>query len=232
MSVRRPAIPRELRRRVLIEAGHRCAIPTCRATPVEIAHITPWAKVKKHEFGNLIALCPTCHTRFDDPHNTLDRKSMRQYKANLNPLFSVSFVERREEIARLAAYQEMRTEMSAWVNSIRALAVAKSRKRSTREEVNRLQEFSTERFSWALCSVLDFQSAWPEGDTSGIAGWIYYQVAEWADAVDMGEVPLVKDLRDRDISGDTSEAATLLHLAICEELGILSRDDEGGIFES
>lgn len=31
----RPAIPAELRRRVLVKAGHRCAIPTCRRHPVE-----------------------------------------------------------------------------------------------------------------------------------------------------------------------------------------------------
>ncbi|MFI1099232.1 HNH endonuclease [Streptomyces melanogenes] len=88
MSARRPKVPSELRQRVLIEAGHRCAIPACKSTPAEIAHITPWPKVRKHEFKNLTALCPTCHTRFDDPHGPIDRKAMRQYKVNLNPLLS------------------------------------------------------------------------------------------------------------------------------------------------
>jgi 5-methylcytosine-specific restriction endonuclease McrA len=63
--VSRPALPRKLEREVLMEAGHRCAIPVCRQTPVEIAHIVPWAEVKGHSFDNLIALCPTCHTRYD-----------------------------------------------------------------------------------------------------------------------------------------------------------------------
>ncbi|NTW62253.1 HNH endonuclease [Candidatus Saccharibacteria bacterium] len=77
----RPAIPRDLKRRVLVEAGHRCAIPTCRSTQIEIAHIIPWEKVKKHEYENLIVLCPNCHTRF---HNDeIDIKSIRQYKAQL-----------------------------------------------------------------------------------------------------------------------------------------------------
>lgn len=80
-ETKRPPIPRELRRRVLIEAGHRCAIPTCRTTTTEIAHIVPWATCKKHEFENLIALCPTCHTRYDG--GEIDRKSMRIYKSNL-----------------------------------------------------------------------------------------------------------------------------------------------------
>lgn len=77
----RPPIPAELKREILVEAGHRCAIPTCRQTPVEIAHIIPWSKVKEHTADNLIALCPTCHTRYD--RGDIDRKAMQQYKANL-----------------------------------------------------------------------------------------------------------------------------------------------------
>ncbi len=77
----RPAIPTKMKRAVLVEAGHRCAIPTCRQTPVELAHIVPWSKVKEHTFDNLIALCPTCHTRFD--RGDIDKLSIEQYKANL-----------------------------------------------------------------------------------------------------------------------------------------------------
>ncbi|MEU2179718.1 HNH endonuclease signature motif containing protein [Streptomyces thermolilacinus] len=84
MAQDRPDIPTALKRAVLVEAGHRCAIPTCRQTPVELAHITPWAKVKAHTFDNLIALCPTCHTRFD--RGEIDRKAVLQYKANLEVL--------------------------------------------------------------------------------------------------------------------------------------------------
>lgn len=82
----RPDIPTHLRRQVLVEAGHRCAIPTCRQPPVELAHIIPWAKCQKHEFENLIALCPTCHTRFD--RGDIDKKSMEMYKQNLSVLNS------------------------------------------------------------------------------------------------------------------------------------------------
>lgn len=77
----RPSIPAELKRSVLVEAGHRCAIPTCRTTTMELAHIEPWAKVQEHTFDNIIALCPNCHTRFDK--GEIDRKSMRMYKENL-----------------------------------------------------------------------------------------------------------------------------------------------------
>ncbi|MFD4637381.1 HNH endonuclease signature motif containing protein [Lentzea sp. NPDC058436] len=50
------------------------------------AHIVPWAKVREHSFDNLIALCPTCHTRYD--RDEIDQPAMRQYKANLGLLNS------------------------------------------------------------------------------------------------------------------------------------------------
>ena len=81
-SVDRPEIPAEVTRAVLVEAGHRCAIPTCRTTTTEIAHIEPYAKSHDNSFGNLIALCPTCHTRFDQKKE-IDTKSIRIYKQNL-----------------------------------------------------------------------------------------------------------------------------------------------------
>ena len=81
MADSRPAVPADLKRRVLIEAGHRCAIPTCRHPTTEIAHIVPWKDAKEHIFENLIALCPNCHTRYDA--GQIDRKSMTTYKSNL-----------------------------------------------------------------------------------------------------------------------------------------------------
>jgi hypothetical protein len=78
----RQNIPAETVRAVLVEAGHRCAIPTCRATTTEIAHIEPWEKSQDNSFGNLIALCPNCHSRFDQKKE-IDTKSIRIYKQNL-----------------------------------------------------------------------------------------------------------------------------------------------------
>ena len=77
----RSNIPAELKRRVLCEAGHRCAIPTCREIIVEVHHIVPWSECKEHNYENLIALCPNCHRLADRKH--IDRKSLRIYKANL-----------------------------------------------------------------------------------------------------------------------------------------------------
>ena len=77
----RPAIPADLKRKVLIEAGHRCAIPTCRHIKVEIHHIVAWNKCKEHKYANLIALCPNCHNLADA--GGIDNKSLHIYKLNL-----------------------------------------------------------------------------------------------------------------------------------------------------
>ena len=80
-SETRTAIPADIKRRVLVEAGHRCAIPTCRHIEVEVHHINPWSKCREHKYENLIALCPNCHARAD--RGDIDRKSLRLYKSNL-----------------------------------------------------------------------------------------------------------------------------------------------------
>ncbi len=77
-------IPENIRRAVLVEAGHRCAISTCKATTMEIHHIIPFAETQNNNFENLIALCPNCHTRY---HNgEIDRKAIEMYKGNLSIL--------------------------------------------------------------------------------------------------------------------------------------------------
>ena len=83
--MQREAVSADVKRAVLVEAGHRCAIPTCRATTTEIAHIVPWAKSQDNSFENLIVLCPNCHTRFDQKKE-IDRMAMKMYKHNLGIL--------------------------------------------------------------------------------------------------------------------------------------------------
>lgn len=82
MVENRPQIPENLRRRVLVEAGHRCAIPTCRQPQIDVHHIIPWEKRQSHDFDNLIALCPNCHRRAD--RGEIDAKSLLLYKTQLS----------------------------------------------------------------------------------------------------------------------------------------------------
>jgi len=75
-------IPAEIKREVLLEAGHACAIPTCQFPATEFAHIEPFAKVRKHEASNIIALCPNHHHLYDQKKQ-IDQKSIRAYKLKL-----------------------------------------------------------------------------------------------------------------------------------------------------
>lgn len=57
-------IPAETRRQLLVEAGHRCAIQTCRVvSPLEAHHITPWSERYHHNPEDMIVLCSNCHGR-------------------------------------------------------------------------------------------------------------------------------------------------------------------------
>jgi hypothetical protein len=87
MPGNREAIPNELQRQLFVEAGYRCAIPTCRAVaPLQIEHIDDYAKVKEHKFENMIVLCANCHGMKGNGPRQLDRKALRQFKANLGLL--------------------------------------------------------------------------------------------------------------------------------------------------
>lgn len=81
----RPHLPTWLRRELLLEAGHQCAIPTCRRRPVELTHIIGRAKSNDDQFDNLIALCPNCHAAFDRL-GLIKAIEMRAYKRNLEKL--------------------------------------------------------------------------------------------------------------------------------------------------
>ncbi|WP_197704010.1 HNH endonuclease [Cohaesibacter sp. ES.047] len=81
MSSSRSAIRADIRRRVLVEAGHRCAIPTCRHIDVDVHHIVFVEQGGKDAYENLIALCPNCHRMTHQ--GKIDRKALRIYKSNL-----------------------------------------------------------------------------------------------------------------------------------------------------
>jgi len=65
------------KRMALAEAGHRCAIPTCRHPTHEIAHILHESDNDDDSFANLIALCEKCQKK------EIDRQAIRGYKRNL-----------------------------------------------------------------------------------------------------------------------------------------------------
>jgi hypothetical protein len=101
-----------------MEAGYRCAIPVCRQTPIEVAHIVPWEEVKSHSFDNLIALCPTCHTRYD--RGEIDRQAMRLYKANLG-LVNGRYIDVEKRVLEILAEQPNATQI--WLPSVLGIFV-------------------------------------------------------------------------------------------------------------
>jgi type I restriction enzyme, R subunit len=60
----RPPIPISIRREVLFQSRHRCAV-CCEPIPLEYAHIIPWRETADHSAENLIAICSNCHSRAD-----------------------------------------------------------------------------------------------------------------------------------------------------------------------
>ena len=75
-------IPADIRRAVLIEAGHACVIPTCQFPATEFAHIIPYSEIREHTVDNIVCLCPNHHTMYD-VLKRIDRKAIRTYKLNL-----------------------------------------------------------------------------------------------------------------------------------------------------
>ncbi|MFC1565066.1 NB-ARC domain-containing protein, partial [candidate division KSB1 bacterium] len=73
----RKSIPLSVKREILIECGHRCAV--CGTpTPLENAHIIPWHKTKDNCAENLICLCANCHER--SHKEKWDKKTLQEYK--------------------------------------------------------------------------------------------------------------------------------------------------------
>lgn len=75
-----------VRELVMLEAGYRCAVPTCRAlTPLDIHHIEEHAKGGSDEAGNLICLCCNCHNRYHR-EKIPSEQAMKVYKIRLQEL--------------------------------------------------------------------------------------------------------------------------------------------------
>ena len=72
--------PAAVRRELLVEARHRCAICVDSA-PLQYHHMIDWAKLKHHDPKRMLAICGTCHDRCTKGH--IDYKSQQQYKSKL-----------------------------------------------------------------------------------------------------------------------------------------------------
>jgi hypothetical protein len=78
----RTAIPENIKREVLTEAGFRCAVPTCRTIlAIDLHHIVEVSDNGSNEAYNLLALCPTCHALHH--RGTIPAESIKVWKGML-----------------------------------------------------------------------------------------------------------------------------------------------------
>lgn len=82
MANKRVPIPVVTRRQVLMEAGYRCAVPTCRTIlAIDLHHIIKVEEDGSNDADNLIALCGVCHDLYHRGEITKD--AIRNWKGML-----------------------------------------------------------------------------------------------------------------------------------------------------
>jgi hypothetical protein len=216
MPADRPSIPSDLKRRVLTEAGHRCAIPTCRSTPVEIAHITPWSAIKEHTYENLVALCPTCHTRFDK--GEIDRKAMVHYKKTLIHLNNSTRLLRAQQLDAYIAYSH---SISTWRSTIGDIAHSDVAEDLSEEEREDLVEECRGAAKATRTSLSRIRIIYDE-DVIWHADLLYLELLSWANDVVDGLWPSTHMGATPHDIGDIAEQELHLQRAATIETGIPS----------
>jgi hypothetical protein len=79
-------IPTIVRRELLVESAHRCAI--CSETSsLEFHHIIEYSQIKHHDPKHMIVLCATCHGRCTV--GDIDRQSVYIYKKRIQKLIPI-----------------------------------------------------------------------------------------------------------------------------------------------
>ena len=93
----RRALSAAVKREVLIEAGYRCGVPTCRAIlAIDLHHLVEVSRGGSDALANLIALCPTCHALHH--RGTIPQEALHAWKGIL---VAMSAAFDREAIDRL-----------------------------------------------------------------------------------------------------------------------------------
>ena len=77
--------PVAVRRELLVECGHQCAICESDA-PLNFHHIIEWAELRHHDPKHMLAICGSCHDKIRI--GQIDTKSQRQHKAKLTEIFA------------------------------------------------------------------------------------------------------------------------------------------------
>ena len=82
MASKRVKVPPDVQLAVLVEAGYRSAVPTCRTIlAIDLHHMEQVSEGGGNDLANLIALCPTCHALFH--RGIISRDAIYAYKGML-----------------------------------------------------------------------------------------------------------------------------------------------------
>lgn len=76
----RPKIKKDMKEKLVQEAGMKCANPGCSNYRVHIHHIQEWAIYKTHDERHMIAICPTCHDEVHFGKLKIDDATIYQWK--------------------------------------------------------------------------------------------------------------------------------------------------------
>lgn len=109
LQKKRKTVPPATRQIILLEAGYKCANPTCRhILTLELHHII-WIKDGGgNEPENLVALCPNCHSLHSTGHIPMD--AIRCWK---NLLLSLNNHNRASVDVLLVLYEEEKRAISS-----------------------------------------------------------------------------------------------------------------------
>lgn len=139
--------PAGVRRELLVEARHACAI--CRSlAPQQFHHMLDWSKVKHHDARHMLVLCGTCHVRCTN--GEIDYKSQVEYKTRLKrntpadePIDPHRAKKREEDMGTLAdlylfiprifvdQFLEKVSQDEVWVEYLEMLEIAREKVGST-----------------------------------------------------------------------------------------------------
>lgn len=77
---KRKAIPDNIKKQLIEEAGNKCANPGCPNTLTEFHHIKEWTIYKTHDQKHMIALCPACHDSVSRGKLRIDDETLYSWK--------------------------------------------------------------------------------------------------------------------------------------------------------
>ncbi|MDH6139862.1 hypothetical protein P3T35_001862 [Kitasatospora sp. GP30] len=161
-----------------------------------------------HDFSNMIALCPTCHARFD--RGQIDRPAMRDYKAGLRRSM--------ERIQLLDAYRSLQTAIDLWVTSVTAIELADVAEDPDllRSELVAACGLNAGQVQHALTGLREVTAE----EVSWQAGVLCHWVKYWADDVVDGRWPSTHAGATQHDVGELAEIEQELHRVVCGQLGL------------